>query len=108
MAERRRRTKGAARRQAIVDAAIELIAENEQPLSHRAAARRAGVPDSAPSYYFASIEELTVEAFRAAIRAFVERIDTLTAAVRETAMTPEEAIRAYVAGAAGQARETKM
>ena len=108
MAERRRRNKGVARRQAIVDAAIELIAENEQPLSHRAAARRAGVPDSAPSYYFESIEELTVEAFRAAIRAFVERIDELTAAVRETAMTPEETIRAYVAGAAGQARQTKM
>jgi TetR/AcrR family transcriptional regulator, regulator of biofilm formation and stress response len=108
MAERRRRTKGVARRQAIVDAAVELIAENEQPLSHRAAARRAGVPDSAPSYYFESIEELTVEAFRAAIRAFVERIDGLTAAARQTAMTPEEAIRAYVAGAAGQTRETRM
>jgi TetR/AcrR family transcriptional regulator, regulator of biofilm formation and stress response len=108
MADRRRRTKGVARRQAIVDAAVELIAENEQPLSHRAAARRAGVPDSAPSYYFDSIEELTVEAFRAAIGAFVERIEALTAAAQETAMTPEEAIRAYVAGAAGQTRETRM
>src|ERR1041385_1605704 len=108
MAAKRRRTKGVARRQAIVDAAIELIAENEQPLSHRAAARRAGVPDSAPSYYFDSIEELTVEAFRAAIGAFVERIEALTAAVEETAMTPEDAIRAYVAGAGGQTRETRM
>ena len=82
MAERRRRTKGAARRQAIVDAAVELIAENEQPLSHRAAARRAGVPDSAPSYYFESIEELTVEAFRDAIGAFVERIHLVCRAIR--------------------------
>jgi DNA-binding transcriptional regulator YbjK len=106
--DRRRRSKGEARRQAIVDAAVELIAENEQPLSHRAAARRAGVPDSAPSYYFESIDELTVEAFRAAIRAFVERIEALTAAVQETEMTPEEVIRAYVAGAAGQTRETRM
>jgi TetR/AcrR family transcriptional regulator, regulator of biofilm formation and stress response len=108
MADKRRRTKGAARRQAIVDAAVELIAENDQPLSHRSAARRAGVPDSAPSYYFESIEELTVEAFRAAIGAFVERIDGLTAAVEQTAMAPDEAIRAYVAGAAGQTRETRM
>lgn len=108
MADRRRRSKGEARRQAIVDAAVELIAENEQPLSHRAAARRAGVPDSAPSYYFESIDELTVEAFRAAIGAFVERIEALTVAVQETEMTPKEVIRAYVAGAAGQTRETRM
>jgi DNA-binding transcriptional regulator YbjK len=66
---RERRTKGLARKQAIVDAAVALIAENgTQPLWHRAAARRAGVPDSAPSYYFESIEQLTLEAFRAAIR----------------------------------------
>ena len=107
MTERRRRTRGIARKQAILDAAIELIVENEQPLSHRAAARRANVPDSAPSYYFESIEELTVEALRAAIATFVERIDALTAAVRDTAMTPEEAIRTYVATAAGFTRETR-
>ena len=108
MAERQRRDKGAARRQAIVDAAVELIAENAEPLSHRATARRAGVPDSAPSYYFESIEELTVEAFRTAIRGFIARIEALTAAVEETAMTPEEVIRAYAAGSAAETRATRL
>jgi DNA-binding transcriptional regulator YbjK len=108
MAERQRRSKGEARRQAIVDAAVELIAENAEPLSHRAAARRAGVPDSAPSYYFESIEELTVEAFRTAIRGFIARIEALTAMVAETAMTPEEVIRAYAAGAPADARASRM
>ncbi len=108
MAERRRRSKGEARRQAIVDAAVELIAENAEPLSHRAAARRAGVPDSAPSYYFDSIEELTVEAFRTAIHGFIARIEALTAAVGETAMTPEAVIRAYAAGAPAEARATRL
>src|ERR1700742_2623355 len=107
MADRRRRTKGVARRQAIVDAAVELIAESDQPLSHRAAARRAGVPDSAPSYYFDSIEELTLEAFRAAIRSFVERIETLTEEIERASLTPEEAIHAYVEGAPGATRETR-
>jgi DNA-binding transcriptional regulator YbjK len=106
---RQRRTKGAARKQAIVEAAVALIAENgTEPLSHRAAARRAGVPDSAPSYYFDSIEELTLEAFRAAIRSFVERVEELTAAVERTAMSPDEAIRLYVSGAPAAARETRL
>jgi DNA-binding transcriptional regulator YbjK len=107
--ERTPRTKGVVRRQAIVDAAIDLIAEHgPQPLSHRAAARRAGVPDSAPSYYFESIEELTLEAFRAAIAHFVGRVEELTAAVEQTAMSPEEVIKAYVAGAPAAARETRL
>jgi TetR/AcrR family transcriptional regulator, regulator of biofilm formation and stress response len=105
----KRQQRGAARKQAIVDAAVDLIAENgADPLSHRAAARRAGVPDSAPSYYFESIEELTVEAFRAAIRSFLERIETLRATVEETAISPEDAIKAYVEGAPGAQRETRL
>ena len=106
---RQRRIKGVERKQAIVDAAVDLIAESgPEPLSHRAAARRAGVPDSAPSYYFESIEELTVEAFRAAIRGFVERIEALTAQVEQTAMSPEDVIRSYVYGAPAAARETRL
>jgi DNA-binding transcriptional regulator YbjK len=112
VADKRQRTprrKGVVRKQAIVDAAVDLIAEGgAEPLSHRAAARRAGVPDSAPSYYFESIEELTVEAFRAAIRSFIERIEELTATVRLTAMSPEDAIKAYVAGAPAGARATRL
>ena len=104
---RQRRTKGEARKQAIVDAAVELIAERE-PVSHRSAARRAGVPDSAPSYYFDSIEELTLEAFRAVVRGFVERVERLTAAVEESSLSPEEVIDLYVEGAQGEQRATRL
>jgi len=105
MPQRTRRPKGAARRQRILDAAVELIAERE-PLSHRAAARRAGVPDSAPSYYFESIEALALEAFRATIRHFVERIEQLKVGIEDA--TPEQVIAAYVAGAAAEARATRL
>src|ERR1700760_1358788 len=108
MAAKRQR-RGAERKQAIVDAAVDLIAENgADPLSHRAAARRAGVPDSAPSYYFDSIEELTLEAFRAAIGSFVARIEALTEEIGRASLTPEQAIHAYVAGAPGATRETRL
>ena len=105
MPQRTRRSKGVARRQRIVDAALELIAERE-PLSHRAAARRAGVPDSAPSYYFESIDELTLEAFRAAIRRFIDRIERLREGIEDK--TPEEVIAAYVAGAAAEVQGTRL
>jgi DNA-binding transcriptional regulator YbjK len=106
---RQRRAKGVERKQAIVDAAVELIAaRGPAPLSHRAAARRAGVPDSAPSYYFESIEELTLEAFRAAIGSFVERIEALREEIGRASLTPEQAIGAYVAGAPGATRETRL
>ena len=105
MPERTRRSKGTARRQQIVDAAVELIAAHE-PLSHRAAARRAGVPDSAPSYYFESIDELTLEAFRTATRSFIARIERLHVGIEDS--TPEQVIAAYVAGAAAGARATRL
>lgn len=105
MPQRTRRSKGTVRRQQIVDAAVELIAARE-PLSHRAAARRAGVPDSAPSYYFESIEELALEAFRAATRGFIARIEQLKVGIEDA--TPEQVIAAYVAGAGAEARATRL
>lgn len=105
MPQRTRRNKGAVRRQQIVDAAVELIAERE-PLSHRAAARRAGVPDSAPSYYFDSIDDLALEAFRAATRGFIDRIERLKVGIEDA--TPEQVIAAYVAGAGAEARATRL
>jgi DNA-binding transcriptional regulator YbjK len=105
MPQRTRRSKGEARRQQIVDAAVELIAARE-PLSHRAAARRAGVPDSAPSYYFDSIDDLALEAFRAAIRGFIARIEALKAGIEDA--TPEQVIAAYAAGAGAEMRATRL
>jgi DNA-binding transcriptional regulator YbjK len=57
--------RGAARRDAILDAAIRIIArEGVQAATHRAVAHEAGVALAATTYYFASREQLVVEALR--------------------------------------------
>jgi DNA-binding transcriptional regulator YbjK len=54
-----RSAKGEQRRAAIVAAAAELVVETGfGALSHRAVARRAGVPLASTTYYFTSLEEL--------------------------------------------------
>jgi DNA-binding transcriptional regulator YbjK len=53
------------RREAILDAALELIAERgTEQLTHRSVAEAAGVPLGSTTYYFASRDELVREAFR--------------------------------------------
>jgi TetR/AcrR family transcriptional regulator, regulator of biofilm formation and stress response len=53
------------RRERIVAAVLEVVErDGVEGLSHRKVARAAGVPLSAPSYYFASIEELLEAAMR--------------------------------------------
>ena len=53
------------RREAILDAALALIAERgTEELTHRAVAAAAGVPLGSTTYYFASRAELVREAFR--------------------------------------------
>lgn len=55
--------KGAARRAALLDAAIRVLeAGGPGAVTHRAVAGEAGVPLAAATYYFASIDDLFVEA----------------------------------------------
>ena len=62
--------KGAARREAIVDAAVELVVTGgPDAVSHRAVARQAGVPLAATTYYFASLDDLLVTAVQRAAEA---------------------------------------
>src|SRR5262245_16062595 len=65
---RRRRLRPSAplpRREAILDAALLLIAERgTEQLTHRSVAEQAGVPLGSTTYYFASRDELVREAFR--------------------------------------------
>jgi DNA-binding transcriptional regulator YbjK len=57
--------RGRARRTAILDAAIEVVArDGTGALTHRAVAKLAKVPLAATTYYFASRDELLLEAFR--------------------------------------------
>lgn len=53
------------RREALLRAAVELIAEGGLPaITHRAVAARAGLPPSTTGYFFASIDDLATEALR--------------------------------------------
>lgn len=53
------------RREALLRAAIEIVAESGTgAATHRAIAARAGVPPATTSYFFASIDDLLVEATR--------------------------------------------
>lgn len=75
------------RRDALLKAAVELMAEGGPPaITHRAVAARAGLPASTTGYFFASIDELTTEA----LRVYTERsIEDYRALAGEAAGSPE-------------------
>src|SRR3954462_15458452 len=68
--------KGAARREHILRATLELIGEHgSDAVTHRAVAERAGLPLSATTYWFDSKEQLLNETLLLAAREEVERIE---------------------------------
>jgi DNA-binding transcriptional regulator YbjK len=70
--------KGAARREHILRATLELIGEHgSDAVTHRAVAKRAGVPLSATTYWFDSKEQLLQETLLLAAREEVERLERL-------------------------------
>jgi DNA-binding transcriptional regulator YbjK len=70
--------KGAARREHILRATIELIGERgPDAVTHRAVAERAGLPVSATTYWFESKEQLLSETLLLAAREEVERLERL-------------------------------
>jgi DNA-binding transcriptional regulator YbjK len=65
MAERVHRESAQRRREALLRAAVEIVAESGTgAATHRAIASRAGLPPATPSYFFSSIDDLLVEATR--------------------------------------------
>ena len=61
-----RRLRGARRRAQLIDSAVRVIArEGVGSLTHRGVAAEAGVPKSAATYHFASLDDLLVAALRA-------------------------------------------
>jgi DNA-binding transcriptional regulator YbjK len=81
-----------ARREALLTAAAELVAERGvSGVTHRAVAARAGLPLSATSYFFASIDELVLEALRVFMGEFIARLDLLAAAISEQHLAPADA-----------------
>jgi TetR/AcrR family transcriptional regulator, regulator of biofilm formation and stress response len=68
----------AARRGAIIDAAVKIIATRGlNAVTHRAVAREAKVPLAATTYYFASKDEILREALESLSSAEVERLNRL-------------------------------
>jgi TetR/AcrR family transcriptional regulator, regulator of biofilm formation and stress response len=90
--------RGAARRDAILRAAIAVVGtEGPGALTHRAVAERAGVPLSATTYYFSSKEELFREAVALAAREEVERLEDLVLELAPRALTPADWAREVAA-----------
>ena len=76
-----RQERGAARREAIIEATLELLIEGgPRAVTHRAVARRAHVPLAATTYYFDSIDDLLAESMRSFI-------DTRVAELRDLEQT---------------------
>jgi AcrR family transcriptional regulator len=90
-----RREPEEARREALIEAALELVAlGGPQAATVRAIAARAGVTPGLIRHYFATKEELT----RAAYRRFVQMLtDDSTAALRDAGPSPTARLAAFVA-----------
>lgn len=86
-----------ARRDAILRAAIDLLADGgARAVTHRAVAQRADVPLAATTYYFASIGQLTQEALRLHVTERVDQLRAITEAATETEATATEIAERFV------------
>jgi DNA-binding transcriptional regulator YbjK len=89
--EQDQRPRGAARRDAILRAAIDLVGEEgPDALTHRAVAERAGVSVSATTYWFSSKEEIFREAVALAAGEEVERFERLVLDLAPRHVAPSE------------------
>ncbi|HEY6780380.1 MAG TPA: TetR family transcriptional regulator [Thermoleophilaceae bacterium] len=97
-AERTRQARGELRRQAILTAALEVIAERGVAgTTHRAVAERADVPVAATTYYFESLDELLDEALLLFVREEAERLTALSARLEHEQLAPADIARLLLA-----------
>ncbi|VXB73294.1 conserved hypothetical protein [Aeromicrobium sp. 9AM] len=88
---------GEARRAEILNATVDLIYESGiAGVTHRAVAKRAGVTPSAPSYFFPSIDDLIVEAFRTIMEDMLSGLAALAERIETEDMSREDAVDAYI------------
>jgi TetR/AcrR family transcriptional regulator, regulator of biofilm formation and stress response len=91
------RASGRARKAALLDAAVEVIAEQGVAgATHRAIAARAGMSTSTTSYFFSSLDQLVAAALHVVGERIVQRVDAVTAQVAETELGPRESIDRFV------------
>ena len=91
------RASGRARRAALLEAAVEVIAEQGVAgATHRSIAARAGMSTSTTSYFFSSLDDLIAAALQVVGDRIVERVDAVTAQVADAALGPRESIDRFV------------
>jgi len=85
------------RRQALLDAAVEVVAERGVGApTHRAVAARAGLPLATTSYFFDSLDDLLMAAMRQFTAETISRSEELAAFLGADQITPEQAADAFV------------
>lgn len=86
------RRRGLVRRRALLDAAVEVVAEKGfAGATHRSIAKRAGVPLATTSYYFQSIDDLVEEALRTFVSEESEELRGLIDVIGEHVLSADEA-----------------
>jgi TetR/AcrR family transcriptional regulator, regulator of biofilm formation and stress response len=111
MEPRTRRRRGVKRRQELLEATLRLLArEGSAAVTMRAVASEAGVPSTAPTYYFASKQELLLEAWRLHAEREAERVSQATEAVGSDGSSDAIARRlaCFVHDSLGPARESLL
>lgn len=85
------RARGLARRDALLQAAVEIVAERGVGgATHRAIAQRANVPPSTTTYFFASIDELIVAAIQRFAQQRVDQYLEIAGLLRASDHTADE------------------
>lgn len=93
----RHRASGTARRTELLEAAIEVIAEDGvRGATHRSIAARAGMPPSTTSYFFPSLDELIAAALQVVADRIVTRVDGVISQIDEAGLGPAESIERFV------------
>lgn len=89
--------RGRVRKQALLDAATELIAERGlEGLSHRSVAARANVPSSTPGYFFASMDELAGAAVTQVAENLLSAVEALVADLESGGIDREDFTRRLI------------
>jgi DNA-binding transcriptional regulator YbjK len=82
-----------ARRQALLDAAVEVVAERGVAgATHREIASRAGVPLSTTSYFFGSLDELLLAAMRVFSNQLLTQLEVVRAMLTGRELSPAQAV----------------
>lgn len=81
-----------ARREQLLDAALELFADGgARAVTHRAVAAQAGLPAATPGYYFGSVEEMLREALSHHVRTWIHDMNAMATVPLDAGMHLDDA-----------------